>query len=68
MFFDRTPTAASADGRFGGQQLFDQLDLTDVQPFVAGGQRRYVFVVVVVDVAVAVAVVVVVSLLHAFIF
>lgn len=56
-FFDRTPTTASAGGRFGGQQLFDQLDLTDIQPFVAGGQRRYVIVVVVV-VVVFVAVVV----------
>lgn len=47
VFFDRTPTTASAGGRFGNQQLFDQLDLTDIQPFVAGGQRKYVFAVVV---------------------
>jgi len=62
VFFDRTPTTASAGGRFGSQQLFDQLDLTDIQPFVAGGQRRYVFafvsvaVVVVVDTDVVVVV------------
>lgn len=46
VFFNRTPTTASAGGRFGSQQLFDQFDLTDIQPFLAGGQRRYVFVVV----------------------
>lgn len=57
VFFDRTPTTASAGGRFGSQQLFDQLDLTDIQPFVAGGQRRYVFAFV----AVASVVVVVVA-------
>jgi hypothetical protein len=60
VFFDRTPTTASAGGRFGSQQLFDQLDLTDIQPFVAGGQRRYVFAFVTVVVVVVIVVVVVV--------